>query len=311
MTKIVDCVVVTYNRLELLKENLAKIEQQTYPIRTIYIIDNHSTDGTTEYLNKYKNNNKYKVVTLEKNIGGAGGFTKGIELSAIHHAEWIWVMDDDTMPTEKALENLIPYTEIGKTGYVCSQVLWMDGNPHLMNVTRQLEDNSLVDSVFHERKDLALNTRLTVNASFVSLLINGEIPWKIGLPYPEFFIWCDDAEYTYRITQSGYLGIQTENSIVYHKTKNNYESSIDTLDANMSWKLYYGERNASFIRKKRKGNIVFFFSQLNELRLHRHKIKKRRLPKEDEAKLLEASWRGLIDGFSFNPRLRFPQKDSK
>ena len=40
----VNCVIVTYNRLALLKECLAAIEKQTYPIHKVIVIDNCSTD---------------------------------------------------------------------------------------------------------------------------------------------------------------------------------------------------------------------------------------------------------------------------
>ena len=42
----VNCVIVTYNRLALLKECLAAIEKQTYPIHKVIVIDNCSTDSS-------------------------------------------------------------------------------------------------------------------------------------------------------------------------------------------------------------------------------------------------------------------------
>lgn len=47
-------VVVTYNRLELLKECLKQVENQTVPAQKIIVVDNASTDGTAEYLREYK-----------------------------------------------------------------------------------------------------------------------------------------------------------------------------------------------------------------------------------------------------------------
>lgn len=46
----ISCVIVTYNRVELLKENLAAIMSQTYKPDHIYVVNNHSTDNTAEYL---------------------------------------------------------------------------------------------------------------------------------------------------------------------------------------------------------------------------------------------------------------------
>ena len=49
MNKKVDCIVVTYNRLSLLKECLVALLDQEYSLNKIYVINNNSTDETKEY----------------------------------------------------------------------------------------------------------------------------------------------------------------------------------------------------------------------------------------------------------------------
>ena len=90
-----------------------------------------------------------------------------------------------------------------------------------------------------------------------------------------------------------------------HKTAENYAAAIDTVPAAAAWKLYYGERNQSFMRRERKGALAFFFSQLNALRLHARKIRRRKLPKDEERKLLAACRKGLLAGFTFRPRVEY------
>ena len=80
MSKKVDCVVVTYNRLSLLKECLEALLNQEYLLNKIYVINNNSTDGTKEYLKHFSEKNSViKPVNLRKNIGGAGGFNIGLK----------------------------------------------------------------------------------------------------------------------------------------------------------------------------------------------------------------------------------------
>lgn len=81
--------IVTYNRLELLKECIQQVLSQTVPFSYICIVDNHSTDGTSEYLDQlaagtetvFPNAGKpeFHILHLPENIGGAGGFAKGLE----------------------------------------------------------------------------------------------------------------------------------------------------------------------------------------------------------------------------------------
>ena len=128
------CVIVTYNRLELLKESVAAVMQQTNPLHRVVIVDNHSTDGTDNYLAGLSQNPLFHIVTLEKNTGGAGGFSKGIETAARQQADWIWVMDDDTIPKPDSLERLMAYTTFKDVGYVNSKVVWTEGSLHEMNL---------------------------------------------------------------------------------------------------------------------------------------------------------------------------------
>lgn len=300
------CVIVTYNRLELLKESVAAVMQQTYPLHRVVIVDNHSTDGTDNYLAGLSQNPLFHIVTLEKNTGGAGGFSKGIETAARQQADWIWVMDDDTIPKPDSLERLMAYTTFKDVGYVNSKVVWTDGSLHEMNLPRLAKQQAAKAEILKgAAEEVVAHASLIDTTSFVSLLVRGDIPYRLGLPFKEFFIWCDDAEYTMRITQNGYYGIWAAYSVVVHKTPTNYSTSLNTVPASAAWKVYYGVRNESLLRRKRKGWLLFVLAQLNCFRTHAHRIRKRHLPKEEERVLLKANFRGLIDGFTFNPRVDF------
>lgn len=57
MEKITAVLVVTYNRVNLLKENIEALLNQTRNDLDIYIVDNASSDGTAELVEKYMENN--------------------------------------------------------------------------------------------------------------------------------------------------------------------------------------------------------------------------------------------------------------
>lgn len=298
------CVIVTYNRLQLLKECLDAVIKQSYPIERILVVDNHSTDGTEEFLcNLRKEYAELSYIRTQSNIGGSGGFSEGIKCAVSYNPDWIWIMDDDTIPKVDALENLMKYTEDVNLGFLCSKVIWMDGTMHKMN------EPHFINGTFHERDRCCRENISNVNsASFVSLLIPVAIPCTVGLPYKEFFIWADDAEYTQRICKNGYRGLFVADSVVIHKTPTNYVSTLETIPVYAAWKLFYGERNESFMRRKRKGWLCFFFSQLNCFRLHARKICKRKdLDRNGRKLLIKKSMLGLWKGFWFNPCIEYIQ----
>ena len=56
----VTAVVVTYNRLNLLKECVTALVGQSYKDMDILIVDNKSTDSTRDYLEHISDNNREK-----------------------------------------------------------------------------------------------------------------------------------------------------------------------------------------------------------------------------------------------------------
>ena len=123
----INCVIVTYNRLSLLKECISALKNQTYKINKIYIINNNSTDGTSDYLQELIADSQFVIINLPQNIGGAGGFSEGIKRVVLDGCDWAWIMDDDTIPMNNALEELVKGTTVAKNvGYVCSRVVWTD-----------------------------------------------------------------------------------------------------------------------------------------------------------------------------------------
>ena len=276
-------VVVTYNRLSLLKECLEAISLQTCKVNSIIVVNNASTDGTTEYLQQL-DDKQIVVKSLEKNIGGAGGFAEGIAIATKMNVDAIWIMDDDTIPQTDALEHLVYIlNQHENTGFVNSKVVWTDGNIHQMNIPGYVHHDDLGGGLYAIR-----------SASFVSLLVPSKIVREVGLPYREFFIWVDDAEFTARIVKAGHKGYLTTSSVVVHKTATNYGASIKTATPEAAWKFYYYMRNGMFASRGEKPWIIWFFKNLNHLRLDIHRTKN--MAPELRSLLKNNLWRGFVDG---------------
>lgn len=296
----VSAVVVTYNRLNLLKENLQSLEQQTFNLDKIIIINNNSTDETKNYIEtKYSSNSLFEIVNLSENIGGAGGFYQGIKKAIELESEWIWLMDDDTIPDATALEKLMDKIDVTENvGFLGSKVLFTDNTPHIMNniaptnnTIRKIQWNTFLDQGV-----LSLGYN-----SFVSCLISSEAVKKVGLPYKDFFIWGDDKEYTERIIKANFYGALVLDSVVYHKTKDNYGVILETATDSLAWKYYFGERNRVFIEKRNRSKIGFILWYLI-YKYKTHKILKRI---SGNKKLKKSVKKGQRKGLSFKPKIEY------
>lgn len=253
----VAAVVVTYNRLTLLQECIEKLLAQTSHC-DVLIVDNASTDGTEEYIAKrYAETNNVFYKNTGANIGGAGGFNFGMRWAVEAGYEFVWVMDDDCMPNEDALEELLEADKIlcGNYGWLSSVALWKDGHECKMN--RQKLKKSFFDYLEYMQHGLVQAEQ----ATFVSLFLKAKMIVEVGLPIKEFFIWGDDIEYTRRISvRRGLPCFVVGKSIVIHQMQNNNGSNIATDDVSRLERYRYAYRNENYLYRQEgwKGMAYYF-----------------------------------------------------
>ncbi|WP_444645500.1 glycosyltransferase family 2 protein [Caproiciproducens sp. R1] len=187
-------VVVTYNRRELLLQCIEKLLTQQKFACDVMVIDNASTDGTAEDIQQ-KSDPRLLYCNTGKNLGGAGGFNFGMRRAVEAGYDYIWIMDDDTMPEPDALAQLLAADEklAGSYGFLSSRALWTDGGDCQMNLQRK--------TPYRDIDGFGRPLIPVVMASFVSLFLRADTIFQFGLPIKEFFIWSDDWEYTRRISR--------------------------------------------------------------------------------------------------------------
>ena len=236
-------VVVTYNRLDLLKEGINALLSQSAPC-DILIVDNASTDETPFWADEFcKMHPSVFYENTGDNLGGAGGFNYGMRRGVELGYDYVWIMDDDAIAKPDALEELqkvdLPY------GFLASVVYWTDGSLCEMNRQRTKTHYLVLKDV---EAALAKNELIPIEtATFVSLLIPAGTIRKVGLPIKEFFIWSDDVEYTVRITiRNNMPAYIVPTSGIIHKTKNNAGSDIVLDDAERIDRYRYAVRNGYY-----------------------------------------------------------------
>ena len=170
-------VVVTYNREDLLPKTLAGIASGERVPAAVVIVDNASTDGTAEYLRALDYELPVDCIRLESNMGGAGGFAVGIDRALErHNPDLVWVMDDDTEPTENTLSEAaaawLNYSPVPsqRPAVVASRVVWTNGEDHPMNTPRTM---FAAGEQRHNRAH-AVGARPIRSASFVSILMDAQ-----------------------------------------------------------------------------------------------------------------------------------------
>ncbi|PRI10193.1 glycosyltransferase [Leucobacter massiliensis] len=295
----VTAVLVAYNRRELLREALGALAAQTRPVDRLVVVDNASDDGSgelaAEMLERW--GERARLLRLTRNTGGAGGFAAGIAAAvAEDDTDWVWVMDDDTVPHPEALaEALAAHERYRGTGQddlavMGSRVVWTDGSDHPMNTPKPK-----IRASAEERARAAEAGGMEIRTiSFVSAFLRAARVRELGLPIADYFLWNDDFEYSARLLR-GARGLSVPGSVVTHKT-----AARGSSDQDPGPRFYYEVRNKLWVFRHSRGLLPW------EKLLYSGATVRRWLrtfrASADRAQLRDCLRRGWRDGILRGPR---------
>ena len=299
-------VMVTYNRRRLLEQTLQCIHAQTYPIARVIVVDNLSTDGSREFLREL-HDPRIETLFMDRNVGGAGGFSAGIEHAFYGGGDLIWVMDDDVLPASDALEQLIgalAYLEKAgaRPNFVTSNVFNASGEPvnaPVLDLRLQKNGNQRWPTFLRE------GMIPVVSASFVGPLILREAVARYGLPIAEMFIWGDDTEYTFRLSADGEAGYVVGNSRIVHLGRGTEVSIHQESDPARLGNFFYFYRNNTYIFRKygtKQARVAFLYRLMHDIA---------RLGVQLRGRKLLIVLRGVVCGLIFHPPVRHLTDENK
>lgn len=243
------CIVVTYNRKELLIRCLNAIASQTLKPSAVYITDNASTDGTMEHVKRAgyyeceRNGIAFRYILNSKNEGGAGGFYLGMKTAYEEGGyDGLWVMDDDGEPESQCLEYLTRH--LSHLDYLSPAVL-SDEDHRTMSFTKAHES-------FEEFCKQANKEGLVYDWAnpFNGILFSSRLIKKIGFPKKEMFIWGDELNYHLRAKHAGMEPYTIVKAIHYHPIDRQTHKQLGKFKSVVigvpDWKLYCYLRNTTY-----------------------------------------------------------------
>lgn len=237
----ITAVVVTFNRLELLKQGIECLRKQQ-KLTGIIVVNNGSTDGTREWLDAQPG----LLVVHQDNVGGSGGFYTGIERAYSEGADWIWCMDDDVFPRPDCLDRLLPYTDRPEVGILSPRRL-LEGKVfthefrhfNFTNPVGSLHGRKLAKQQVNQATEI-------VGADFEGPFISRRVVEKIGLPNRELFIFCDDTDYCLRAHLAGFKLFYIPEALM-DKHKFFSDDTWTSRNRKKKWKRYYQVRNEAYL----------------------------------------------------------------
>ena len=206
----------------------------------------------------------------QPNLGGAGGFTRGLyEVSGSSSSADVILMDDDILCEPETVLRMHAFANVtAEPTLVGAQMLFLL-NPDYLNVGAEDVDLSKLQHGRKVPKALGNSSMLTSNQerrvdagynAWWTCLIPAEVVAQIGLPLPIFFQW-DDVEYGIRARAAGFVTVTLPNAAVWHADF--YWKDFD------DWARYFSTRNSLVVGSLHsqldgKALSSMFFRQISE-----------------------------------------------
>jgi GT2 family glycosyltransferase len=281
-------IILNTNRREDTLACLESLALSTYENHKIIVLDNHSTDGSVQAINDAYP--EVEVIALEENLGYAGNNNVGIEAALKHGADWVFVLNEDTIVAPDCISRLV---EIGEkdlqTGIVGPMVYHHDEANVIQSAGGKLSEywdgyhlgkNELDQGQFVE-------PHLVDWISGCAIMVRRAAIEQAGMIDAQFFYYWEETEWCLRTSRAGWRIVHVPAAKIWHKgVQRNYTPKPLVT--------YYSTRSHLFMLLKHHAPAAAWIYNWGQIfrTLMSWTIKPKWRSKRDHR---DAMWRGLID----------------
>ena len=253
-TKKVSIIVITYNAKDDLMECIESLEKQDYNEKEIIIVNDASTDGTLNFLEKYQSQTPLKMVVIanDRNLGVAGARNVGIQHAA---GDIIAFMDSDCVADQNWVLELVKGFEHKDIGAVGGSMF--DG--HISNIWELVRKGH--DYVAHSEGYVPFikGCNMTFDTNVLKkYMFNDEI--KYGY---EDLLLCDC------LIDDGYRILYRPEAVVHHKHRSTLRRLLKQIYLRGYSSIWYLKKRKKFFMYKRHFLLLcalmfVLFSKMNK-----------------------------------------------
>jgi len=250
---VLSIIIVNYNVKDFLEQALLSLRRALTQIPSeIIVVDNASVDGSLQMLKQRFP--EVKLIENNRNVGFSAANNQGIKIAA---GEYIVLLNPDTVVQEDTFSKLLDFfaQNPGASAATC-KILNPDGSfsidcrhsvpTPLTAFWKMIGLNRLFpkSKIFGKYNltyldENEVNQVEAVSGSF--MMIKRAMVQKVGLLDEDFFMYCEDIDYCYRINQAGgKIFYVPDSQIIHYKGESTKKNNLDyVITFNRSLYLFY------------------------------------------------------------------------
>ena len=199
-------IVLNYNGARITLDCVRSVLKIDYPNLRVVVVDNASTDGSAVVLAEEMraiNDSRMELLLNERNEGYAGGNNRGIEKALAAGADYIFVLNNDTIAEPGCLQPLIEAMERDARIGIASCPIFNTGRECPADTGYRI-------SLYTGKQALWLNGEMPRDTTEVhsicgaAVLLRAAIVPRIGMFDERFFLNYEDLEICFRARRAGF-----------------------------------------------------------------------------------------------------------
>ncbi len=254
MQKKVFIIILNWNGWFDTKECLASLEKVSYDNFEVILIDNNSREPMPSVSSAQ--NLKITQIYNKENLGFAGGNNQGIKLALEGNADYILLLNNDTVVEPDFLSKLVEAAEEDESaGIVGPLIYFFDERNKIWSAGGKITSHFTRGELIGYQETDEGQYRAAEQVDYVSgtcLLIKAEVMKKIGFISEEYFLYYEDTNWCQRAKKAGWRCLLVPQARIYHK------ASRSTQEFSYPY-IYYHSRNGLMFGEKFGNKLVIYF----------------------------------------------------
>lgn len=209
-------VVLNFNGRDVIKNCLRSIFKSSYPSFEVVLVDNNSSDDSFEIARV--NFSKAYFIKNEENLGFSAGNNIGIRFALERKADYIFLLNNDTEMEADCLSRLVEAAEkLGETPGIFSPVIFKGDSREVWFSGGKIRWLQMKTEHYS-----GIKTQEFYESGFISgcaMLIPRKVFEIIGLLDEDYFLYWEDADFSYRAERAGFRNYIVSSAWLYHFEK--------------------------------------------------------------------------------------------
>jgi GT2 family glycosyltransferase len=219
LTNFIAIVICNYNKKDFVVNCIKSVFDSNFKDFDLIVVDNASTDGSVEAINS-EFSDKLTLLVNEENLGGSGGFARGMQFALDKGYKYIHLLDNDTIVDKNAISALYEFMEEHPEVGACGSLICrMDEKEIIQDYGAMIDAENLGVRPLHKGQKRDSSLPAFVECDYVaacSAFYRSSVIKKTGVFDKDYFIYWDDMSLSKEIWLADYKVCATAKSIVWH-----------------------------------------------------------------------------------------------